>query len=99
MHLICPLVDGSCWITSNRLIVLKHESGQLYNKDPEFYYLNNVKKAKIKDEGIVVNFRARITKEKVELKPIMKSTKLLKKIKKQLESKKSKKLYIPLLKT
>lgn len=56
MFLTFKLANGSGWLTSHRLIICKHEPGNLKDGTPEFYFLKGFKKAEIKGELLTAYF-------------------------------------------
>jgi hypothetical protein len=56
IFLTFKMTNGSGWLTSHRLILVKHEPGQLEDHIPEEYYLKIYEKAKIKKSTLTAHF-------------------------------------------
>jgi hypothetical protein len=57
--------NGSGWLTSHRLILCEHPSGQLEGHTPEEYWLKSFGEARIKESTLTVSFQNK--KAKIQL--------------------------------
>jgi hypothetical protein len=57
MFLTFNTSNGSGWLTSHRLILCEHPTGQLEGHTPEEYWLKNFEIAQIKDSTLTAKFR------------------------------------------
>jgi hypothetical protein len=76
------LADGSGYLTSHRLILIKHQPGQLNTTDHKFYYLKNFQKTQIKSDTLTAHFKGNL---KAKIKLSLNSPSLLQEVKAYIE--------------
>ena len=82
MYLIFKLTNGSCWLTSHRLIMCKHAPEHYEEGTPESYLIRNLKKTEINKQTLTAHFEGR---PKVQINLQTHTPSILKEIKAYLE--------------